>query len=229
MTTLTFLCLDASGRRPVPFTPRALVIAGLTGRDAAAVEHHVAELRALGVRAPSTIPAYFRNGTNLLTTATEIETLGADGSGEVEFVLVALADGLWVGLGSDHTDRRVEAYGIDVSKQVCPKPVAPILWRFEEVAPHWDRLTLRAWIEEAGSPELVLYQEGSVSALRPPAEIVCGWTGGAPLPAGTVMFGGTFAAIGGIRPAPRFEMELEDPVLGRVIRHGYRVRTLPLS
>ncbi len=229
MTALILHRIDKTGWHEVPFSPRALVIAGLTGRDAAAVEHHVAELRSLGVRVPSTIPAYFRNGTTLLTTATEIETVGEQSSGEVEFVLVAMADGLWVGLGSDHTDRRVEAYSIEVSKQVCPKPIAPILWRFEEVAPHWDRLRLRSWIEEAGTPGLVLYQEGTTAALRPPAEIVSGWTGGAPLPAGTVMFGGTVAAIGGIRAATRFEMELEDPVLGRVIRHGYRVRTLPAS
>ncbi|WP_114374927.1 DUF2848 domain-containing protein [Elioraea thermophila] len=229
MTPLAFRCLSRAGEMLVSFVPRAVVIAGLTGRDRAAVEHHVEELRALGVRPPATIPAYFRNGANLLTTDTEIETLGADGSGEVEFVLVSLPDGLWVGLGSDHTDRRVETYAIDVSKQLCPKPMAPLLWRFDEVAPHWDSLVLRSWIEEGSPPRLVPYQEGVAAAIRPPAELIAGFTGGAPLPVGTVLFGGTFAARGGIRPSCRFEMELEDPVLGRVIRHGYRVRTLPLT
>jgi hypothetical protein len=42
------------------------------------------------------------------------------------------------------------------------------------------------------------------------------------------MFGGTFAAIGGIRSANRFEFELEDPVLKRSIRHGYDVIELPV-
>jgi hypothetical protein len=42
------------------------------------------------------------------------------------------------------------------------------------------------------------------------------------------MFGGTFAAIGGIRPAARFEFELEDPVLNRSIRHAYDVIALPV-
>ena len=42
------------------------------------------------------------------------------------------------------------------------------------------------------------------------------------------MFGGTFAAKGGIRPASRFEFELEDPVLKRSIRHGYDVIVLPV-
>ena len=42
------------------------------------------------------------------------------------------------------------------------------------------------------------------------------------------MFMGAIGAIGGIRPSTRFEMELEDPVLGRTLRHAYEVRTLPI-
>jgi hypothetical protein len=42
------------------------------------------------------------------------------------------------------------------------------------------------------------------------------------------MFGGTLGAIGGIRPGTRFEMEIEDPVLGRVMRHAYDVVELPV-
>lgn len=40
----------------------------------------------------------------------------------------------------------------------------------------------------------------------------------------TVMMCGT-SAIGAIRPV---EMELEDPVLGRTLRHDYRVEALPV-
>jgi hypothetical protein len=42
------------------------------------------------------------------------------------------------------------------------------------------------------------------------------------------MFGGTHAVRGGIRPSERFEFEIEDPVLGRKIRHGYAIQTLPV-
>src|SRR5690606_40060913 len=47
------------------------------------------------------------------------------------------------------------------------------------------------------------------------------------LPDNAVMFCGTLAARGGIRPASRFEFEIEDPVLGRRIAHGYDVVELP--
>jgi hypothetical protein len=43
------------------------------------------------------------------------------------------------------------------------------------------------------------------------------------------MFGGTFAAKGGIRPAERFIMELEDPVLKRKITREYGIKVLPVE
>jgi hypothetical protein len=45
---------------------------------------------------------------------------------------------------------------------------------------------------------------------------------------GSVMFGGTLAAKGGIRPAERFEFELVDETLGRKIAHGYNIEPLPV-
>lgn len=46
-----------------------LVIAGWTGRDAAAVEAHIAELEAIGVPRPATVPCFYRVAAGLLTTA----------------------------------------------------------------------------------------------------------------------------------------------------------------
>ena len=53
------------------------------------------------------------------------------------------------------------------------------------------------------------------------------YAGNAGLAPETLMFCGTFAVIGEVRGAARFEMEIEDPVLGRKIEHGYNVTTLP--
>lgn len=204
-----------------------LVIAGWTGRDRAAVDHHIAELAAIGVKPPGRVPCYYRAAVDLLTSGTALQFLGSDSSGEVEFVLVSLPDGLWVGLGSDHTDRKVEAYSVSVSKQLCLKPLAPTLWRFDDVADHWDRLELRSYIIEDGARRL--YQEGTVAAMREPGDLIRQYAGGERLPAGTAMFGGTFAAIGGVRAAPEFHMELSDPVRGRKIEHRYRIHSLPVE
>ena len=203
-----------------------LIIGGWAGRDEAAIQHHIEELAAIGVPRPSSVPVYYRVAADLLTQADRLVVLGPDSSGEVEPVIVSLADGLWVGIGSDHTDRKAETIGIALSKQLCGKPIGTELWRLDEVAGHWDAMILRAYATIAG--ERVLYQEGALSALRTPADLIERRGAGPGLPAGTAMFGGTLSAIGGIRPATRFEMELEDPVLGRVLRHAYEIQTLPV-
>ena len=64
----------------------------------------------------------------------------------METVLVNVEGSLWVGVGSDHTDRGVEGYSVAVSKQMCDKPLAPELWAFDDVAEHWDSLELRSWL-----------------------------------------------------------------------------------
>jgi hypothetical protein len=202
------------------------VIAGWTGRDAAAVEKHIAELEALGVKRPATTPIFYRVAAARLTTDDGIEVLGEHSSGEVEFVLLQHADRLWVGTGSDHTDREVEKYGVSVSKQICEKPVAAAFWPYDEVAPHWERLVLRAHIYEKG--QRTLYQEGPVTAMLDPLALVERYAGKRMLTDGTLMFCGTLAARGGVRASEYFDFELEDQVRARKIHHRYRVRSLPV-
>jgi len=202
------------------------VIAGWTGRDAAAVEKHIAELEAIGVKRPATAPIFYRVTAARLTTDDSIEALGETSSREVEFVLLQHDERLWVGAGSDHTDREVEKYGVSVSKQMCDKPIAPEFWPMVEVAPHWDRLMLRAYIAENG--KRVLYQEGPVTAMLDPLDLIEKFSGKTGLAEGTLMFCGTLSAKGCVRPSDVFEVELDDPVLGRKIQHRYGIRTLPV-
>lgn len=203
-----------------------LIIAGWTGRDPVALEHHIVELEQLGVKRPSRTPIFYACAAARLTQATKIEALGPASSGEAEFVCISHAGEIWIGLGSDHTDRELEAIGVAASKQICDKPVGHGLWRLAEVEAHWDRLLLRSYATING--ERVLYQSGPITAMRAPRDLLQLRDGGAPLPDGTAMFCGTLAAIGGIRPATRFECELEDPVLGRTLTLSYDIDVLPV-
>jgi len=221
---LTFERLAQTGTDRISLEPHALVIAGWAARDAAAVQHHIDELAALGVPPPSQVPLFYRAAASLLTQSEAVEFLGSDSSGEVEPVIVSLEDGLWLGIGSDHTDRKAEAHGVALSKQMCAKPIGRTLWRLDEVAGHWDSLVLRAYATVDGTR--VLYQDGTLATMRTPDDLIARY--GAGLAPGTIMFGGTLAAIGGVRPAGRFEMELHDPVLGRTMAHAYDCFTLPV-
>ena len=204
-----------------------VVVAGWTGRNVEALEKHIVELEELGVPRPSTVPCFYRVSTEGFTNGENLQFLGDTSSGEVEFVLIGSDDGMLLGVGSDHTDREVETYSVPVSKQMCAKPVSPQVWRYDDVVDHFDDLILRAWATENG--EKKLYQEGGVTAMRPPEELIGLYMPGeTQLPAGMAMYCGPLAAIGGIRPAERFDVEIEDPVLGRKISYGYNVNPLPV-
>jgi hypothetical protein len=197
-----------------------VVIAGWTGRDEAQLKKHIMELAEIGVKPPKTTPIFYRVANTLITHATSIQVSGTDTSGEVEFVLLSKPDGLWVTVGSDHTDRKAETIGVSLSKQLCEKPIAKDAWRYDEVKPHWDKLVLRSWADGK------LYQEGPVTAMRSPEDLL---SRHGQIPAGWAMFCGTLAAKGGIRPADIFRIELDDPVKKRKLTHEYRIHVLPVE
>jgi hypothetical protein len=222
MTRTTF---RLKGRK-VDFAIRDLVLAGWSGRDSITVQRHISELQAIGVTAPEKIPTFYRVTPNLLTTSRKVAVAGSNTSGEVEFALVATEKGLMVGVGSDHTDRSLERLDVAASKQVCPKPISPELWPMEDVIDHWDRLALRCWLISEKSRTVL--QEGAVSLIRRPEDLVRDFLGrSGSLPAGTVLFSGTIPSNESIIGAREYEIELDDPVRGRSIRHKYAAESSP--
>ena len=224
------LTFERAGHGPVRIDIKAGVIAGWTGRNADAVAHHIAELAEIGVPAPTTVPLYYRVSDLMFTTDSQIQCLDDTASGEAEPTLVDDGERLYLGLGSDHTDRKLEAYSVAHSKQICPKPMAPLLWDFDEVSGHLDEIRIRSFIREGG--DWVPYQDGALASIRPLAELLAAnplTQGGSRLAAGTVMMCGTFAVLsGGVRPAKEFRMEMIDDRLGRRIEHAYHMITLPV-
>ncbi len=226
--TLGFTGIGANGAIEFAADINALVVAGWTGRDSVAMEAHIAELEKLGVPRPKSTPIFYRAAASLLTQQSTIEVVGVHSSGEVEPVLFSLASGLWVGIGSDHTDRKVETAGITISKQLCAKPVSTQLWRLEDIAGHWDAIIIRSFAWRHGTKRL--YQEGALKLMRHPRDLLDRYCGpGNDLPLGTAMFCGTIAVRGEIEPAEKYELEIEDPILHRKINGHYSVTELPIE
>lgn len=198
----------------------ACVVAGWTGRDRAAIDHHIEELAEIGVPGPSTVPLYYRVAVEQLTQDTRVQVLGGDSSGEVEPVLVATEAGLLLTVGSDHTDRKVETYSIAVSKQMCPKVLGTAAWPVS-LDDDLDALVLQSVATIGG--EEVVYQSGTFALIRPLRDLVAGYGGLAP---GTVMLCGTVPVTGGIRPADRFALSISDPDGDRTLSHAYDIETL---
>lgn len=233
---LTFACETAGDDAPLStevrtVAPRQFVIAGWTGRDAAAIQHHIHELELIGVPAPSQVPLYYRASATLLTQADTIEVIGPDSSGEAEPVLFFAGGEWWLTVGSDHTDRKVETYSIAVSKQMCPKPVAALAWRWADVSAYQDELVLCSRILEGG--RWVDYQRGTFASIRPLDALRDGFYAGVAAQEGSFMCCGTLGAIpnaagAGIRAAAQMEIEIRDPRRQRGIVHRYQVRSLPV-
>ncbi len=217
------LLFDHAGA-PLAFTARRLLIAGYTGRDPAAVEAHIAELEREGVPRPERVPWVFVANPQLLQTSGAVWAYDDRSSGEAEYVLLIDRDGVFVAIGSDHTDRGLERASIERSKQLYPRTLSAQAWRLDELLPRWDGLRLRSWTVDGG--ERAPYQDGALAQLiRPEALLDLAGASGEP---GTVVFSGTLPVLGGsVRAASRFETELSDADGRALASLGYDVRLLP--
>ncbi|MCC7459014.1 MAG: DUF2848 family protein [Nitrospira sp.] len=225
---MTLLRFALDGGAALELLPRQLVIAGWTGRDRAAIDHHIDELAAIGVPRPSGVPLYYRVAASLLTQGERIEVLGAGSSGEVEPVLVRAQGRWWLTVGSDHTDRGAERGGVALSKQLCAKPLATRAWPWDDVVERADAIGLRSEIFEHG--RWVRYQDGTLAAIRPLAQLIAGLPADAPVADGLVLFCGTLAALPdaggrGVRPAARMRLLLIDGA--HTLAHEYETTALP--
>ena len=221
-----------SQSRVIKIDPRRFIVAGWTGRDAKAIEHHIEELAELGVPRPSSVPLYYRVGKNLLSQDFVQEVIGAESSGEAEPVMFFTEGEWWLTVGSDHTDRNVESYSVAVSKQMCPKPIATSAWRWSEIANYQDEIQLQSSILEG--EKWVTYQSGTLASIRPLESLRDGFF--KPMNErldGSFLFCGTLGAIPneqgkGIRPSTQMEIALHDPRKNRSIVHRYTVEMLPI-
>lgn len=188
---ITFTVLGGA-RDKLTLGPAAeLAVAGYTGRDLAAVRHHIDELAAIGVAPPPAIPMVYRYPLSLLTSDGDLRVAGHETSGEVEPVLVR-QDGAWyLGVGSDHTDRSLERQSVERSKAVCPKPVSSQLIALPadpaggSLDAAWDGIEISSWADGE------LYQSAGLQSMRLPSDLLPTVLAAVPEGADLVVFCGT--------------------------------------
>lgn len=204
------------------------VAIGYAGRDQKSVEAHVAELRKLGVPAPTEVPSMYWIDPTRISSNDELFVIGDGSSGEIEvFAAYDACEKLYITVASDHTDRKLETVSVSKAKQGCSKIIGNLFWSLEEIRDHWDDLILRSWVrEDAGAPER-LYQEGTLAMLLLPEELADRAQKDAIPGRKLSFFSGTIPLAGEVSYRGAFRMELEDPVLKRAIKHEYTVTLLP--
>jgi hypothetical protein len=221
-----FIIEEQKGKREFSYQMRGAILCGYTGRNQSAVRKHIEELKKEGVEPPPSVPMFYPKPQQGISLAEDIHVEGQETSGEVEYVLLTDGDRIYVGVGSDHTDRELERMDIPKSKQVCPSVLSKNLWNYEEIKDHWDSIQIRSWAVEGG--ERTLYQDSTVSTILPPEELVrlvqqrvdgslegiAIFSGTPPMVTEQILF------------SDRFEGELLDPILNRKITLGYSIHTL---
>ncbi len=212
---------------PLSFTADKMVNAGFTGRDQAEVRHHLDELSAKGIEVPETTPTLYPVIPSALTSETSIEVYEEETSGEIEYVLFVKDDqNIYIGIGSDHTDRKLEELDIPRAKQITPNLISPVVWELSDVVDHWDDLSMECSIKKGA--DTILYQKGSLGLLMSPAELmefvsqkIEGSLNNIVIFSGTVkmetedfVFADTFSGL------------LADPTLDRSIGFSYAVKPM---
>jgi 4-hydroxyphenylacetate 3-monooxygenase len=197
---------------------------GSAMRRAETAVAHQEEVAKAGIHIAFDVPAprIYPIAPYALTTGDEVLVQDAETSGEVEIV-IAVADRVYVGVGSDHSDRALERFSIPWSKQACPNVLAPVLWPFEPMRARWDSCVLRSWVDER------LYQEMPVAAFLHPDDVLATLRARVrDLPSRDyLVFCGTVVSLDkALGFGKRWSFELEDPGAGRRIKHAYAVRNL---
>ncbi len=222
-----FVLKKGTDRLPFEFQVKRMVNGGYVGRNQEEVRRHIKELAKKGIPGPSSTPTLYPVSRRALTQAPSIEVFGEETSGEAEFVLLMENEKqIYVGVGSDHTDRKLEMFDIAWSKNICPNVISKELWSFDDVLPHWDEIALRSWVTWAGKRSL--YQETTLRSILPPKELISFVRSRVRGELDhVVIFSGTIGLLKGeFIFGEKFEVELEDPVSGDRLSASYEVAPL---
>lgn len=214
---------DSSGEKELNLDVKKLVNAGRSGRNEIIVKKHLDELRKAGSNVGDKFPKFWPKTSDRITTSNRFEVLpNTLSSGEVEYVLLIDKNTVYIGVGSDHTDRGIQKIDLVAAKEIYYNVLAPKVWLYEEVKEYWDDLLMSSWVEEEG--EITLYQEGKLKEILSPERILeevktrIGNNFD-----GLVIFSGTHPTLNGnLSYSSYFEFELRDNKKNRVIRHSYR-------
>lgn len=220
-----------SGNRleTIQFKVERMINAGYVGRNRQAVVDHIEELSKEGVPPPPSVPMIFPVLCHNITTADKIEVVGGKTSGEVEFVLLLNSRGVFVAVGSDHTDRDIERHSIIKSKQVCPNLISKQVWNYDDVKSGWDDLILQSKVTKADGDEAILYQKAPLESIISAAELmelvkskmIDGMVDG------LVIFSGTLPVLTDeIIYGSHFRCELIDQRIDRVLACDYQINIL---
>lgn len=220
---MDFTIVTKDGKKTLSVDIKNLMVVGFSGKDIAKTMEHIKELEKEGVKCPKDVPVPYQCDPQIVTRKPVIDVIGGKTSGEAEYLILCHAGKFYIGIGSDHTDRDLEAVSIHKSKQLCLKPCSEEFWDYEEVKDHLS--ALRIVSTQVVDGETVEYQNGVAGDMLPFDTLLEKVKAEAPLE-DCLIYTGTVPLLHGFKFGSTFSCELIDDALGRSLSLSYDVRVI---
>lgn len=206
----------------IEFSFDKVFIIGYSGRDLNKTQIHIDELeKELGVAPPKYIPTIFECSKEIVTQNKKLKFIGDRTSGECEYIIIKNNNNIYISLGSDHTDRKLESVSVPKSKQVCLKPIANEVWEYEKIKNHWDQIELKSFVTI--NDEESEYQLGSLADILPVERILEELEKRVDSINNSIIFSGTVPLVSSFKYGEKFRVEMIDKVLGNKIHFSYDI------
>lgn len=221
LKTLSFTLNDKN----IDFDFDKVFVIGYAGRDIEKTQEHIDELeRELGVAPPKKIPTIFEVSKEIVTQDSKLKFVGEKTSGEAEYVILLKNGKKYITIGSDHTDRELESVSIFKSKQVCLKPIADIIWDYDEIKNHWDSIRLIS--NQIIDGKEIKYQNDTLASILPVEKILEELKERVGDIDNSIIYSGTVPLIGDFEYGDKFLSRIVDEELGRSINLNYDVNVI---
>jgi hypothetical protein len=222
MKQMNFMLSKLAGEEELAISYDKILVIGYAGRNMEKTMEHIKELEEqLGVPAPKNIPTIFECSLEMLTQEKDVKFIGNQTSGEIEYIIVRANGNTFIGLGSDHTDRKLESVSVPKSKQVCPKPIGNKLWDYNDIKEHWDQIKLVSCQIIDG--EEVKYQDGTLADILPVEKILEELRERVGDVENSVIYSGTVPLLNGFMYGDNFKCMMIDEVLNRSLTLEYNI------
>lgn len=220
---MDFKIVTKNGESVISADIKNLMVVGFSGKDVEKTMEHIHELEKEGVKCPSEVPVPYQCDPQIVTRKEVIDVIGPKTSGEAEYLILCHEGKFYIGIGSDHTDREMEAVSIHKSKQVCLKPCSMEFWDYEEVKDHLPQLRLISTQVVDGKE--IDYQNGVAGDLLPFDVIIEKVQKEVPLE-DCLIYTGTVPLLNGFRFGEQFSARLVDDQLGRELSLTYKIHVI---
>lgn len=220
---MNYNLITKQGATEKEFNLEKLIVVGFAGKDIEKTMEHIHELEAEGIKCPKTVPVVYQCSKEILTNSHTIDVIADKTSGEVEYLILVDNGKYYIGIGSDHTDRALEAVSIHKSKQLCLKPYAKDFWDYDEIKDHFEEIKLISSQIVAGKE--IEYQAGKTSDLLPLDRIIAEIEKEMTID-NSLIYTGTVPLKDGFKFGSKFSCKLVDEKLNRTLTLSYDISVI---